>query len=122
MPTDPAHVQCLTTREMLDRLRSLQIPTWTPEDPARHGASVCVPSARAGAIVDAMAERGVLAWNGQGRVRFSFHGYNAARDVDRAIDVLPRAVGIVQPFFALFSRANSVRCGSTLTDVPFAEP
>jgi len=82
-----AHVQRLTTA-MLDRLRSLQIPTWTPEDPARHGASVCVPTANARAIVDAMAENGVLAWNGQGRVRFSFHGYNAARDVDRAIDAL----------------------------------
>jgi selenocysteine lyase/cysteine desulfurase len=35
-----------------------------------------------------MARRGVLAWNGQGRVRFSFHGYNSRRDVDRAIDAL----------------------------------
>jgi cysteine desulfurase/selenocysteine lyase len=82
-----AHVQALTT-SMLDRLRELQIPTLTPADPTRHGASVCVPSPRAQAIVDAMAERGVLAWNGQGRVRFSFHGYNAAPDVDRAIDAL----------------------------------
>jgi selenocysteine lyase/cysteine desulfurase len=35
-----------------------------------------------------MAENGVLAWNGQGCVRFSFHGYNSAPDVDRAIDAL----------------------------------
>ena len=35
-----------------------------------------------------MAQNGVLAWNGQGRVRFSFHGYNSAQDVDRAIDAL----------------------------------
>jgi selenocysteine lyase/cysteine desulfurase len=82
-----AHVQTLTTA-MLDRLRALQIPTLTPADPARHGASVCVPSARAQAIVDAMAQNGVLAWSGQGRVRFSFHGYNSAPDVDRAIDAL----------------------------------
>ena len=84
------HVQSLTTA-MLERLRSLQIPTLTPADPARHGASVCVPSARAQAIVDAMAANGVLAWNGVGRVRFSFHGYNTAADVDRAVDAL-RAV------------------------------
>jgi cysteine desulfurase/selenocysteine lyase len=82
-----AHVQTLTSA-MLERLRSLQLPTLTPADPGRHGASVCVPSARAQAIVDGMAENGVLAWNGQGRVRFSFHGYNAAADVDRAIDAL----------------------------------
>jgi cysteine desulfurase/selenocysteine lyase len=82
-----AHVQALTTA-MLERLRALQLPTLTPADPARHGASVCVPSVRAQAIVDGMVENGVLAWNGQGRVRFSFHGYNSAPDVDRAIDAL----------------------------------
>ncbi len=82
-----AHVQGLTTA-MLERLRTLQLPVLTPADPARHGASVCVPSARAQSIVDRMAENGVLAWNGQGRVRFSFHGYNSAPDVDRAIDAL----------------------------------
>jgi cysteine desulfurase / selenocysteine lyase len=87
MRTVQAHVQGLTTT-MLERLRSLQIPTLTPADPARHGASVCVPSPRAQAIVDGLAGRDVLAWNGQGRVRFSFHGYNSAADVDRAIDAL----------------------------------
>jgi selenocysteine lyase/cysteine desulfurase len=81
------HVQSLTT-SLLERLHALQIPTLTPADPGRHGASVCVPSVRAQAIVDGMAESGVLAWNGHGRVRFSFHGYNSARDVDRAIDAL----------------------------------
>jgi cysteine desulfurase/selenocysteine lyase len=85
-----AHVQSLTTL-MLERLRALQIPTLTPSDPARHGASVCVPSERARAVVDRMAESGVLAWNGQGRVRFSFHGYNARGDVDRAVDALRAA-------------------------------
>jgi selenocysteine lyase/cysteine desulfurase len=82
-----AHVQALTTA-MLERLRELQVPTLTPADPARHGASVCVPSQKAQLMVDGMAEGGVLAWNGQGRVRFSFHGYNSAQDVDRAVDAL----------------------------------
>jgi cysteine desulfurase / selenocysteine lyase len=82
-----AHVQTLTVA-MLERLHALQLPTLTPSDPARHGASVCVPSSHAQAIVDGMAQNGVLAWNGQGRVRFSFHGYNSRRDVDRAIDAL----------------------------------
>jgi selenocysteine lyase/cysteine desulfurase len=81
------HVQTLTCA-LLDRLESLQIPSTTPRDPARHGASVCVASPRARAIVDAMAERGVWAWNGHGRVRFSFHGYNSGTDVDRIADAL----------------------------------
>jgi len=85
-----AHVQSLTAA-MLGRLAELQIPTLTPADPARHGASVCVPTPHGQAIVDAMAENGVLAWNGAGRVRFSFHGYNASADVDRAIDALRAA-------------------------------
>jgi selenocysteine lyase/cysteine desulfurase len=82
-----AHAQALTT-SMLQGLRKLQLPTLTPSDPARHGASVCVPSEQAQSIVDGMAENGVLAWSGQGRIRFSFHGYNSAPDVDRAIDAL----------------------------------
>jgi cysteine desulfurase / selenocysteine lyase len=82
-----AHVQGMTTA-MLERLETLGVPTLTPADPARHGASVCVSSPRAQAIVDAMAGRGVLAWNGQGRIRFSFHGYNSRRDVDQAIGAL----------------------------------
>ena len=81
------HVQSLTT-SMLRRLHAVQLPALTPADPGRHGASVCVPSTRAQAIVDGMAQNGVLAWNGQGRVRFSFHGYNSVQDVDRAIDAL----------------------------------
>lgn len=82
-----AHVQGMTAA-MLERLQALQIPTLTPADPARHGASVCIPSPRAQAIVDALTQRGVLAWNGMGRIRFSFHGYNARREVDQAIAAL----------------------------------
>ena len=81
------HVHDMTTA-MLERLEALRIPTLTPADPARHGASVCVSSPRAQAIVERIARRGVLAWNGQGRIRFSFHGYNSRGDVDQAIDAL----------------------------------
>jgi selenocysteine lyase/cysteine desulfurase len=82
-----AHVQGMTTA-LLARLEALRIPVLTPADPARHGASVCVSSPRAQAIVEAMARRGVLTWNGLGRIRFSFHGYNSHRDVERAMAAL----------------------------------
>ena len=81
------HVQTLTVA-MLERLREAGIPSTTPADPARHGASVCVQSPRAAAIVAAMERRGVFAWNGRGRVRVSFHGYNGAEDMNRATDAL----------------------------------
>ena len=87
MPAVLAHVQSLTGA-LLDRLADLQILSTTPRDPSRHGASVCVASPRARAIVDAMAERGVWAWNGHGRVRISFHGYNGSADVDRVVEAL----------------------------------
>lgn len=88
---DPAalqqHVQTLTVA-LLDRLEKLQIPSTTPRDPARHGASVCIASPRAQAIVDELQQRHVWAWNGHGRVRFSFHGYNTMDDVDRIAGAL----------------------------------
>jgi selenocysteine lyase/cysteine desulfurase len=86
-----AHVQALTAA-LLDQLERHQIPTTTPRDPARHGANVCVAHPRANEIVNAMAERGVLAWNGRGRIRFSFHGYNDAAELPRIVETLRAAL------------------------------
>ena len=81
------HVQGLTVR-LLDELAALQIAVLTPGDPARHGASVCIASPRAQLIVDDLQAQGVYAWNGHGRVRISFHGYNSMDDVDRVLVAL----------------------------------
>ncbi|MCK8787431.1 aminotransferase class V-fold PLP-dependent enzyme [Roseomonas sp. NAR14] len=82
-----AHVQALTVG-LLARLAAAGIPSITPADPARHGASVCIASPNAAALVRALGERGVLAWNGRGRIRISFHGYNGAADVERIMAAL----------------------------------
>ncbi|WP_043364739.1 aminotransferase class V-fold PLP-dependent enzyme [Belnapia sp. F-4-1] len=82
-----AHVQRLTTA-LLDRLQEAGIPSTTPRDPARHGASVCIASPGAAALTEALVQRGVWAWNGRGRIRFSFHGYNSMADVDRIMEAL----------------------------------
>jgi selenocysteine lyase/cysteine desulfurase len=84
------HVQTLTVA-LLDELAASQVPVMTPRDPARHGASVCIASPRAQAVVDALYQQGVYTWNGQGRIRISFHGYNTMTDVERSIGAL-RAV------------------------------
>jgi selenocysteine lyase/cysteine desulfurase len=81
------HVQTLTVA-LLDELAASQIAVMTPADPVRHGASVCIASPRAEAIVDALYTQGVYAWNGQGRVRISFHGYNSMADVERTAQAL----------------------------------
>lgn len=85
-----AHVEALAGA-LLGRLSELQIASTTPEDPARRGGNVCIAHPRAQAIVDALAERGVWAWNGRGRIRFSFHGYNGGDDVEKIVATL-RAV------------------------------
>lgn len=85
------HVQRLTTG-LLRRLDAAGIPSITPPDPARHGASVCIAHERAGAIVEGMAARGVLAWNGRGRIRISFHGYNDERELDPIMEALRAAM------------------------------
>ncbi len=81
------HVQSLTVA-LLDQLAASQVPVMTPRDPRRHGASVCIASPDAQAIVETMYRQGVYAWNGQGRVRISFHGYNTMADVDRTVAAL----------------------------------
>jgi cysteine desulfurase / selenocysteine lyase len=85
------HVQTLTTA-LLNELTASQIPVMTPTDPARHGASVCIPSPRATAIVNELFAHGVYAWNGQGRIRISFHGYNTMADVEQTAQALRKAL------------------------------
>jgi cysteine desulfurase/selenocysteine lyase len=81
------HVQTLTT-SLLGELAASQVKVMTLADPARHGASVCIPSDRAAAIVDALYQQGIYTWNGQGRIRISFHGYNSLSDVERVAAAL----------------------------------
>jgi selenocysteine lyase/cysteine desulfurase len=81
------HVQILTVA-LLEELAACQVAVTTPVDPSRHGASVCIPSPQAQAIVEKLHTRDVYAWNGHGRVRISFHGYNAIADVDRTVQAL----------------------------------
>ena len=85
------HVETLAT-ELLGQLEKMQIAATTPADPARRGGNVCIAHPRAQAMVDALAARHVWAWNGRGRIRFSFHGYNGSDDVARIITAW-RAIG-----------------------------
>ncbi|KAL4785989.1 pyridoxal phosphate-dependent transferase [Aspergillus varians] len=83
------HVQGLTAK-LLDLLEREGIPVTTPRERTQHGASVTIDCVGASEIVDKMGEAGVYAWNGSGRVRFSFHGYNCLADVDRVMEVFPK--------------------------------
>ena len=85
-----SHVQRLTAA-LLAGFAEMGIASTTPADPARHGASVCIASPHASEIAEALQERGVWAWNGHGRVRFSFHGYNGSEDVARIVAAMREA-------------------------------
>jgi cysteine desulfurase/selenocysteine lyase len=85
------HVQTLTVA-LLDELATFQISSTTPRDPGRHGASVCIASPRAQTIVDALYAQDVYTWNGQGRVRISFHGYNTMADLEQTVAALRRCI------------------------------
>ncbi|KAL2863644.1 PLP-dependent transferase [Aspergillus lucknowensis] len=82
------HVLTLTT-ELLRRLDEEGIRCSTPREKSRHGANVTIDCVGASEIVNSLYTAGVYAWNGTGRVRFSFHGYNCMKDVDRIMEVFP---------------------------------
>ena len=94
---DPAllrrHVGALTAA-LIERLEGAGIPLTTPRDPARHGANVCMDSSAAQAMCNELNARKIFGWNGHGRLRFSFHGYNAMDDVERIAAAMP---GIWRP-------------------------
>ncbi|KAL4940484.1 hypothetical protein BDV06DRAFT_19609 [Aspergillus oleicola] len=74
---------------LLDGLEKEGIPSSTPRDRDQRAGNVTVHCDGAAEIVDELRSAGVYAWNGNGRIRFSFHGYNCLRDVERIMDVLP---------------------------------
>ena len=89
---DPAllrrHVSALT-KALINRLRQAGIPLTTPADPARHGANICMDSSAAQTMCNELNDQNIYAWNGHGRLRFSFHGYNTTDDVTRIATALP---------------------------------
>jgi len=82
-----SHVHSLTSR-LLNELGDLGIRSTTPASTDRHGASICVSGPGAQELVGLLEARKIYAWNGRGRIRFSFHGYNGSDDVARVAEAL----------------------------------
>jgi cysteine desulfurase/selenocysteine lyase len=81
-PAAEAHVTGLAG-ELRRLCLEAQLPMMTPD---RHGASVCLPHPEAAKAVKTLEAQGVLTWNGRGRIRISFHGYNDEFDLERAFE------------------------------------
>ena len=74
------------TRNFLQGTRALGIACKTPDTSV--GPLVVLRSTNAAALVDKLAERGVIVSARQDGVRFSFHVYNNLADINTALSVL----------------------------------
>ncbi|NNF10303.1 MAG: aminotransferase class V-fold PLP-dependent enzyme [Acidimicrobiia bacterium] len=84
-----AHVAGLTVQllEGLDRIGATVV---TPRDPEKRGPMIAVATTDEWAMVNALAEDGVLTNPRDGNLRLSWHCYNSAEDVERTVSALER--------------------------------
>jgi cysteine desulfurase / selenocysteine lyase len=86
-----AHVLELTAR-LREGLSEIGLEVLTPAEPSRRAGNICIARADGPRFAAALAERGVLVWEADGRVRYSAHLYNDGEDVERAIEASRHAV------------------------------
>ena len=86
-----AHVLALGER-LRAGLIELGLPVLTPEAAVRRAGNYCFATDHGPALHAALFRRGVLVWEGDGRVRVSVHGYNDADDVERCLTALREAL------------------------------
>jgi cysteine desulfurase/selenocysteine lyase len=67
--------------QLVDELAAAGATLLSPADPARRSANISVAADRGDTIAARMLESGVRVWGGDGRVRFSVHGFNSAEDI-----------------------------------------
>jgi cysteine desulfurase/selenocysteine lyase len=66
-------------------LRDRGFELLTPEDAASRGPNICFAWDNPMQLVDALAERNILIWGGDGRIRISLHAYNDQGDIERLL-------------------------------------
>jgi selenocysteine lyase/cysteine desulfurase len=89
-----AHALELTGR-LREGLSELGLEVLTPAEPVRRAGNVCIARTDGPRFAAALAERGVLVWEADGRVRYSAHLYNDGDDVERAIEASRHAVSVL---------------------------
>ena len=89
-----AHVLELTAR-LREGLVELGLEVLTPAEPSRRAGNVCIARADGSRFAELLAEKGVVVWEADGRVRYSAHLYNDSDDIDRAIEASRYAVSVL---------------------------
>jgi selenocysteine lyase/cysteine desulfurase len=74
-------------------LAAIGLPMLTPEARPRRAGNIAFATDQSYELEARLRAAGVIAWAGDGRLRFSVHAYNDEADVARAIDAM---AGIVQ--------------------------
>src|SRR5690606_11924896 len=82
-----AHAQHLSSR-LVDGLAAHGHTLLTPLDPTHRGTNISIVAPDGAATAERLLQAGVRAWGGDGRVRFSVHGFTTAEEVDQALAVL----------------------------------
>lgn len=90
-----AHILDLGER-LRQGLVELGLPVLTPAPAERRAGNICFSTADGPWLHDGLFARGVLVWEGEGRVRISVHGYNDQGDIDRCLAALTELVGMRQ--------------------------
>ncbi|WP_026876527.1 aminotransferase class V-fold PLP-dependent enzyme [Jiangella gansuensis] len=79
-----AHVHRLGGR-LIDGLAAAGYDVLTPTDTRQRAGTITAAASDGQKLAKALAERGVLAWGGDGRIRFSIHLFNDDADIDAAL-------------------------------------
>lgn len=88
------HVQTLTQRAT-EQLLAAGFRLYSPLEPTWRGPQVTIQVENADDIGQRLAQAGIVASPRGAAVRFSFHGYNVAADVDHAVATLQSVVARV---------------------------
>jgi selenocysteine lyase/cysteine desulfurase len=75
---------------LLEALDELGATVVTPREPERRGALLCVKSADASSLVEALGAEGIVTSERDGNLRISAHCYNSVEDVDAVLASLKR--------------------------------
>ncbi len=78
------------TRRCLDGLASIGWPAVTPDDDARRGPMVCVPSRHVPELFGKLMQQDIVTSFRDDNIRASIHFYNSTDDIDRFIETMAR--------------------------------
>lgn len=74
--------------KLLQALKDRGWSVMTPEAPSQRAGNIAVVCENGEQVSQQLLEKKVLTWGGDGRLRFSIHGFNDESDIERALSVL----------------------------------